>query len=75
MTNQELFEAQRCFQHVCESIRIDGVSPRVVLFGTTLHDWLADDMKITIAGEPPNQSYKRLVLQSNNRLEPTIRRR
>jgi len=62
MNNQELLEADRCFQHVCDNIRIDKISPRLVLFGATLRDWLAGSMKITIVNEPPNQQYKRVTL-------------
>jgi len=58
ITLQELWEADRCFQRVCEAIGLDGVSPRNVLFGSTLADWLAGGSKITVACEPPNSSYK-----------------
>lgn len=57
MTQQELIEADRCFQHVCELIRIDGVSPRSVLFGSTLSNWLKDNAKIVVVGHTPNSNY------------------
>jgi hypothetical protein len=57
MTQQELMEADRCFQHVCDLIRIDKVSPRNVLFGSTLADWLNGIMRITVVCEPPGLDY------------------
>lgn len=64
-TPQFLLEADKCFQWVCEKIKQDGINPRSVLFGSTLQEWLNQDIpKIIITGEPPNASYLRAFLRS-----------
>ena len=60
MNDKELFEAQKCFQFVCENCRIDKVDPRSVLFGTTLMTWLDGSMKIAVVGEPVSSQYARI---------------
>ena len=69
LSNQELLEADRCFQYVCERIRQDGVSPRSVLFGSTLARWLARSdiaYKIVVVCEPPKSTYVRAEIGVND---------
>ena len=71
MTDQDLVEADACFQHVCDMIRLDEIPPRQVLFGSTLRLWLlgrvrgGPRMQIVITGHPPNSSYLRATLGGN----------
>lgn len=64
---QFLLEVDKCFQWVCEKIEQDSINPRSVLFGSTLQEWLNQGApKIIIAGNPPNVSYRRIFLRSEN---------
>lgn len=46
LDGQQILEADRCFQYVCERIAHDGVHPRKVLFGSTLENWFEGNMKV-----------------------------
>ena len=67
---QALLEADKCFQWVCDWIRIDKVPPRSVLFGSTLGNWLNNKMKIVIVGNPPNGNYEHAYFRDSS-LEDT----
>ena len=57
MTNQELFEANRCFKTVCEMMSQYDISYQSVLFGSTLQTWLDDrQLRIVLVCEPPINS-------------------
>ena len=66
-TPMQLLEIDRCFQYTLVKIRADGVEPRSVLFGSTVDNWFREmngerNMKIVVAGNPPNSCYARAFL-------------
>ena len=65
LTLQQLFEVDRCFQHVLEHITRDNVPPRSVLFGSTVDNWFRQmrgerpaGLKIVLVGRLPNAAYE-----------------
>ena len=69
LTPQQLKEIDRCFNYVCERIRIDNIPHQKVLFGSTVDNWFKaikgeiPDGTIVIAGFPPNNSYEMAYLR------------
>ena len=67
-TPQQLSEIDQCFQFVLDSIEVDGIEPRSVLFGSTVGNWFKSirgkRMRIVVAGNTPNDLYERAYLRS-----------
>jgi len=55
----QLLEIDKCFNWVCENLRIDNVSHQKIIFGSTMDNWQRGRMKIVIVGDPPNANYER----------------
>ena len=69
LTPQQLKEVDKCFNHVCEHIRIDKIPHQKVLFGSTVDNWFkamkgeTTEARIVIAGFPPNSNYEMAYLR------------
>lgn len=58
MTQQELFEADKCFIWVLDKIKVAKIPFRSVLFGSTLERWLDDEMLIVTTTFTTHPNYK-----------------
>jgi len=58
LTSVQLREIDRCFNWVCENIRIDNIPHQKVLFGSTFNNYLKGIHKIVLFGFPPNSNYE-----------------
>jgi hypothetical protein len=52
LSDQELVQADACFQYVCDMIRLHKIPPRHILFGSTLARWLSGKSVIVASSIP-----------------------
>lgn len=66
MTQQELFEADKCFVWVLDKIRVDKIPFRSVLFGSTLERWFNDKMLIVTTTFTTEPNYEYIGQENSN---------